>query len=153
MATPKVNQEKIDAEIRKNKLLRSKRHTTKTTFKTGMAKVPGCGRKKGSRTDPARITIKQYRKALEETLVYLLLSIKQSDLDAQTVKEKFNIIKDLNKFIMPELKAIETKETQITKIEVSFSDDFGEAKTIDISHQEIDNDKNSEEEDMNGENA
>ena len=147
MATPKPNQEKIDAIIRQNKIERSLKHTTRTSFKAGQ-KVPGCGRKKGSKNDVRKITMKHYKKLLEEMMAAIAVSITPDDLIKLTVKERLQVMYNFNKFFMPELKAVETQEKQITKIEVSFNTEFEDKNIIDITPLQ-----QKEEEDMNGENA
>ena len=124
MATPKPNQEKIDAIIRQNKIDRSIKHTTRTSFKPGQ-KVPNAGRKKGSKTDVQKKILKHYKKHFELLVATMIVSIQDDDILKLDTLSKLKHLPTLAKFFMPEQKAVETTEKKITKIEVSFSEEFG----------------------------
>lgn len=143
MATPKPNQEKIDALIRQNKIERTIKYRSKTSFKPGQ-KVANAGRKKGSKTDMQKQVLKHWKKHFELLVATMVVSMQEEDIANLSMENKMKYLPTILKYWMPEMKAVETKETTVSKIEVSFSENFGD-KPIDISHEEIDEPKSSEE--------
>lgn len=127
-----LRRQAIADEIKRQKELRSQKHTTKTSFKPGQ-KVPGCGRKKGSKNDPKRLIKRQWTKVFEEAMAALAVSVKYEEFDTLPVDKKMQLMINAAKFWMAEKSSVKTTETQIRKIEVSFSDDFGDGKVIDIT--------------------
>ena len=124
-------------EIRKNKEASRKKRNTKTSFKKGQV-VPGCGRKKGSKNDPQKKTIKFCREKLEENIVSLVLSIASDSLQGYPAELLVEIISDLINTVLPGLEAVEAIENRIAKNGVSNINEIDGPKIIDARNENAD---------------
>ena len=133
-----ATERKIEEAIKKNKEERRIKYSNRSTFTKGHKVLPNAGRKKGSKTDVQKVARKHWKKEFEYIWASLLTSLKDVDFTTLTASEKLKYFTAMARFNMAEMQSIDVNQTQVKKIEVSFSDEF-DNKVIDITPVEVKN--------------